>query len=181
MAQKEFMIRLLKDGKTVAEVLFCTLKHAKKINLNIHWDAKPRHGLVRFWRHIGGIWWGCEPMNMPKADSFEFGIKVDDEWFFSGDLFKHTINNLICELCYDKQYGFFYIDWISHNSDNIDICKYFYYHKQGYYDSLKTVMESRDFTVKDKIVKDWDNIKKIGDIHNNPELMEKSNGMDKTI
>lgn len=79
---EELCWRLIRDGKIVGEVLYCTLSYTKKINLNIHLYAKPKNkGLIMFWRKVDGVWWGCLPMQPPQADFFDMGVNVGERWF----------------------------------------------------------------------------------------------------
>lgn len=91
--QNELRFRRLYKSKVVGYGLYCTLKHAKEIELNIHWDARPevkdKNNLILFWKNNENVWWGCPPMTAVKADSFELCSPFKDKndvQLFEGDI-----------------------------------------------------------------------------------------------
>uniref|UniRef100_A0A6M3LJZ1 Uncharacterized protein n=1 Tax=viral metagenome TaxID=1070528 RepID=A0A6M3LJZ1_9ZZZZ len=87
MAQQELMLRLLRGGKIVGYM-------------------KILDGVISAW--LPDM---CMRERMPDYDSFELGIRVEQDWFFDNDLFKDPDTGTTWQLVYEG-YGWWIYDVI---------------------------------------------------------------------
>ncbi len=77
--QQEMMLRLLKDGKIIRYLKFDNTGHFSCDSI-----CEPDGGMM---------WLRDNPIYINGIDSFEQGIKVGDEWFFTGDIIEFFHND----------------------------------------------------------------------------------------
>ena len=148
MAQNEEMKRLLLKGKIVANRLHCSLKQAENKLPHYLIESLKNQGvgendLIVITCEDGEYWHGC----YVNHDSFELGIKVGDEWWFEGDMVGDVMDGKPMPegiVTFDNEKLYWHLMGV--NGEEAD----------GIWYLLKRVK-----------------LKVIGNIHDNPELLEK--------